>query len=93
MDSKLLLVHELMGVGVVSTKPLRVFPLDGMPVYPAPGDKGVVMGVLYDTDNTVRVLVRMDDSLEDCEDMTHSVFEQHFAIDQTRTKFKPILRG
>lgn len=90
MDFKLLMIYSLMGAGVRSVAPIRTYPTDPVLVDPCIGDTGRVVGIVQVPDS-LRILVLMDDSDHDWEELSYSDFERCFAIDPCRRKLKTIL--
>lgn len=91
MDSADLLLSGVMGSVVRCVKPVLIHPTEPMCSWPSPGDPGRVVGLVQE-ESEVRVLVRMYDSPEDWQELTYSRFNECFAVDASRRRFKPLLR-
>lgn len=90
MESVDLLLSGILGVPVRCVKPVLSHPTDPPCSWPAVGDKGRVTGVVQESDG-VRVLVRMDDCPDHWQDVTYTRFNECFAVDGSRRRFKPVL--
>lgn len=97
MESVDLLLAGILGASVRCVKPVFDWSQygelddDDLVLYPAIGDLGRVTGVVVE-DGLIRVWVSMDDNVEHPEEMSYSKFNDCFASDSSRGRFKPVLR-